>query len=119
MLSFELSVIDVVLIIAIIILFSLHLTRTSKKFDVRSKLNAGRQRSLEEKEMEGFVSETPERKAFLAEEKVPGQCSYHFGHLSSISQKRDSIPEECYSCPKMMRCLYSTKEQDDKAENLK
>jgi len=107
MLSFELSVIDVVLIVAVIILLSFHLTRTPNKPDVKSKLGVQREKSLEKRRMKDLVSKASKKKSSSAEEKSPVKCSYHFGYLSSIPTGEDSIPEECYSCSWMMRCLFS------------
>ena len=111
MLSFELSVIDVVLIIAVIILLSFHLTRTPDKSNVKPKLGVEREKSLEKGKMKNLVSKTSKKKSSLAEEESPVKCSYHFGYLSSIPRGEDSIPEECYSCSWMMRCSFSREKQ--------
>jgi len=112
MLSFELSVIDVVLIVAVIILLSFHLTRTPNKPNVKSKLSVEREKSLEKGKMKNFVSKTSKKKSSLAEKEGPVKCSHHFGYLSSIPKGDDSIPEECYSCSWMMRCLFSTEKEN-------
>jgi len=110
MLSFELSVIDVVLIVAVIILLSFHLTRTPDRSNVESKLAVEKEKSLKKGKIKNLVSKTSKKKGSSAEEKSPVKCSYHFGYLSSIPMGENSIPEECYSCSWMMRCLFSAKE---------
>jgi len=117
MLSFELSVIDVVLIIAVIILLSFHLTRTPKKPNVKPKLSVEREKSLEKGKMKNLVSKTSRKKSSLAEEESPVKCSHHFGYLSSIPRGENSIPEECYSCSKMMRCSFSREKQNGKVSS--
>ena len=112
MLSFELSVIDVVLIIAVIILLSFHLTRTPEKPNVKPKLSVEREKSLEKGKIKNLVSKTSRKKSSLAEEESPVKCSHHFGYLSSIPRGEDSIPEECYSCSRMIRCSFSREKQN-------
>jgi len=111
MLSFELSVIDVVLIIAVVILLSFHVTRTPKGSNVKSKSSVERERSLEKGKVKDLVSKTSKAKSSLAEEESPVKCSHHFGYLSSVPKGEDSIPDECYSCSWMMRCLFSRKKE--------
>lgn len=117
MLSFELSVIDVVLIVAVIILLSFHLTRTPDRSNVKPKLSVEREKSLEKGKMKNLVSKTSKKKSSLADEESPVKCSHHFGYLSSIPKGEDSIPEECYSCSKMMRCLFSKEKEDSQVSS--
>jgi len=117
MLSFELSVIDVVLIVAVIILLSFHLTRTPDKSNVKPKLSVEKEKSLEKGKIKDLVSKTSKKKSSLAEQKSPVKCPYHFGYLSSIPKGENSIPEECYSCSWMMRCLFSKEKQDGKVSS--
>ena len=112
MLSFELSVIDVVLVIAVIILMSFHITRTPKGSNVRPKLSVETEKPFEKRKTKNAVSKTTETKSSLCaratEEESPGRCSHHFGYLSSIPLG-NTIPDECYSCSSMMRCLFARK----------
>ena len=113
MLSFELSVIDVVLIIAVVILMSFHITGTPKESNVKPKLSVETEKPFEKRMIKNSVSKTTETKSSLrvraTEEESPGKCSHHFGYLSNISKDEDSIPEECYTCSSMMRCLFARK----------
>lgn len=113
MLSFELTVIDVVLIIAVVILMSFHITRTPKGSNVEPKLSVETEKPFEKRETKNAVSKITETKSSLSaratDEESPEKCSHHFGYLSNISKDEDSIPEECYSCTSMMRCLFSRK----------
>ena len=35
---------------------------------------------------------------------APPECPYYLGYLGSL-QKDNSVPDECFSCPKLMECL--------------
>ena len=108
MLSFELSVIDIVLIIAVAILLSFHITRTPKGSNVKSKSSVEMEKSLEKGKMKKLVSKTSEtKKSFtrLPEDSV--KCPHHLGYLKTLPLG-SSVPEECYSCSRMMQCLFSS-----------
>lgn len=39
----------------------------------------------------------------VKEEKQPLECPYYFGFLKTL-QKKIPIPDECLTCPKLIRC---------------
>lgn len=89
-----------------------HVTRTPKGSNVKSKLSVERERSLEKGKMKNFVSKTSKKKSSLAKDESPVKCSHHFGYLSGIPKGENSVPEECYSCSSMMRCLFSREKEN-------
>jgi len=40
--------------------------------------------------------------------EVPRKCNHHFGYLSSM-QKDAEIPDECYTCSKLIQCFQEPK----------
>ena len=38
---------------------------------------------------------------------VPPRCTHHFGYLGSLG-KSEEIPDECYSCSKLIQCFKET-----------
>lgn len=108
MLSFDLSVIDIVLVIAIIILLLLHTTRKPAKYTGEPQISRKERKPLEEPRRDIVMPKTPKREKSLTrlpEDSV--KCSHYLGYLKTLP-KRGSIPEECYNCPLMMQCLFST-----------
>ncbi len=109
MLSFELSVIDVVLAISIVIILLLYTTRKPIKYITEPELSREKKKSVEESKRDIVMSETSKRKkSHTRSSEGPVLCPHHLGYLKTLP-KRSSIPEECYSCPRMMQCLYSGK----------
>jgi hypothetical protein len=104
MLPFELSVIDMVLIIAVIILLSFHITKTSNESNTRPKLNMEKKKSSKKWKKKNAISRT----SLTDEEAIVKECSYNFGYLSTLP-KGKSIPEECYYCSRIMQCLFTKK----------
>jgi len=103
MLSFELSVIDLILAIAVIILLILHIKKTSAKPPTEEKLlvekkKPSRKPSVDEVRLEKEI-ERPTRKPRTDSAK----CPYGFGYLKKLG-KDASIPDKCLSCSKIMEC---------------
>jgi hypothetical protein len=100
MLSFELSVIDIVLVIAIVTLLLLYITKISSKHVVKPKLTP-----------EGELSEEPNAKIVMSESsstralELSVKCPRRFGYLKTLPLG-SSVPDECYNCPRMMQCLF-------------
>jgi len=42
-------------------------------------------------------------------EKTPKECVHHFGYLETLS-KEVGVPDECLTCPKLLRCLVKKEE---------
>ena len=105
MLSFELSAIDLILVIAVVILLILYITKLSTKSTAEQKPNVDKRGS----------SEKPAAKAarFRAEGEIrspthspkdSAKCHHHFGYLKKLG-KNAAIPDECLSCLKIMECF--------------
>jgi len=103
MLSFELSVMDLVLVIAIITLLILYITKASTRYDVKPKLSSKQEKVSEESDR----CKTP--KSPNGSPELPLKCPHHFGYLRTLPLG-SSVPEECYSCSRMMQCLFQRKE---------
>jgi hypothetical protein len=98
MLSFDLSVIDIVLVIAVIILLILQITKRPAKTTTEEKpTTAIADLKTEEEEVQ---SPTPPQ-------KNSDECPHQFGYLKKLG-KNAAIPDECLSCSRMMKCLYSS-----------
>lgn len=89
MLSFEVSFMDIALLISIIILAILYL----------SKLSSPQFAPLTEKVATKTVEEKGETKAV----KKSVKCPYFLGFLSK--NKKVKIPEECFTCVQLSHCL--------------
>jgi sortase (surface protein transpeptidase) len=107
MLSFELSVIDIVLVIAIIAILLLYAMKTSTKNAVEQKLLHEKEKSSEPKTKvrTSKTSKIKEPGDIPSEESSP-KCHHHLGYLKTLPLG-STVPEECYLCPQMMRCLFS------------
>lgn len=113
MLSFELSVIDLVLAVAIVIVLLLQITRAPVKSVTEPELTNENQKASESSVRNVLTPRTSKTKqpfTRLIENSV--KCPQHFGYLRNLSNT-SSIPEECYSCPRMMQCLYSKKQNHE------
>jgi len=110
MVSFEFSVIDVVLMIAIIVLLALYLTKPST--EPRDELEHS---IREEKTLETPTVSVETKKS--SEEALPTtgvemesstKCTHQFGYLKNLP-KNDSIPDECFTCPQYIKCALGDK----------
>lgn len=105
MLSFELSAIDFILVIAVVILLILYITKSFVKPPIEKKPSVGEKippkklpataPSLK-KEGEKLLSSQPQTDS--------PKCPYHFGYLKKL-EKNASIPDECLSCSRIMECF--------------
>ncbi len=105
MLPFELSAIDLILVIAVVVLVVLFVARSSVKTPVEegavSRVAKARPRStvaavadVEEDSRERFPPQ-PQR--------ASSQCTYGFGYLRK--RPRDApVPDGCLSCSRMIEC---------------
>ena len=126
MLSFEMSAIDLILAVAVIILLILYLTKSSAKPPVEEKMLVEKESSLGEPVMEATLPETIISEATIPEATVPeeeiessvstqpqpqtgsAKCPYGFGYLRKLD-KEASIPDGCLGCSRIMEC-YSANE---------
>jgi hypothetical protein len=101
MLSFELSVIDIVLVIAIITLLLLYITKPSAKAAAGLKLSPEQKETSKESDANVAMSESSSTPPL----EYSVRCPHHFGYLKTLPLG-SSVPEECYSCSRMMQCLF-------------
>jgi hypothetical protein len=94
MLSFDVSVIDIPMLIAIAVLYALYLGGTQRERE-RRKSTARPQ----------IIQRAPS-KATVRTERVNhknSDCPYKLGYLKA--RKTNNIPEECVACARLVKCL--------------
>lgn len=104
MLSFELSVIDIALVIAVVVLLMLFLTHKHGQSTTESESPTTYQKE---------TSEKPKISVKTAQEKISKtqspmdfeECAHHFGYLKNLP-KNTPVPDECFGCKKILRCLF-------------
>jgi len=103
MLSFELSAIDLVLAIAVIILLILSITKSSVKTPTEEKLLT--EKNPSKKPVRETTNPEEERKRSTSTELQTDstKCPYGFGHLKKLD-KDASIPDKCLGCSRIMEC---------------
>jgi hypothetical protein len=106
MLSFEVSIIDLVLFVAIVVLFILHLRSSTDLEWLKPEKKIVYSERVENKMEEKTGS--LERKEDLEEiSAVSGECIYGFGYLRKHA-KGASVPGECMVCYRMLECRSAT-----------
>jgi len=104
LLSFELSVIDIVLVIAVVVLFLLFLSQRRGQPTTESELPMTGEKKPSEKPK--VQVENAQEKISNAQVSVDSQeCVHHFGYLKDLP-KNTPVPEECFGCKKILRCLF-------------
>jgi hypothetical protein len=111
MLSFEVSVIDVVLILVVMVLLILQITKQSKRSVVEPELSEPKLSVLEEKvvekPLEAFETQKPMEEAQVQTNPQTSStegCPQYFGYLKKLP-KDAPIPDECFRCPRMTDCF--------------
>lgn len=108
MLSFDVSAIDIVLLIAVMVLLLLFITQKRGQVATESQLPVQDEEKLLEKPRtkdqtaKKKLSATQSSKGFL-------ECVHHFGYLKNLPQNTP-VPDECFGCPRIMRCLFPNEE---------
>jgi hypothetical protein len=100
MISFDLSAIDIVLTVAIIILFVLYFARSSPETAIKPDT------SLPKK----IPHQHPVKSIDEPQPMTTGTartCPYSFGYLANLP-KNAAIPDSCLSCPRMLECSSET-----------
>lgn len=106
MLSFELSVIDIVLAMAIIVILLLQLKKMPSESTTEPKLSGE-----ERKPLEGLRKSLTKRRTLKTKKpsahtpKSFEGCAYHFGYLKTLSLG-SSVPETCFGCSRMRECMF-------------
>ncbi len=103
MLSFELSVVDVVLVMAIIVILLLQLKKAPTESSTE-KLSDEKGRPLED--LKSLITRNTSRKREIPTHAPEGSvdCSHHFGYLKTLPLG-SVVPEECRSCSRATRCF--------------
>jgi len=105
MVSFEFSLIDIVLMIAIIVLLALYLTKSSTESNTELEHSVKEKKTLEKPTVSVETQKSPEEALLTTsvETEDSAKCTHHFGYLKTLP-KDASIPDECFTCPKYIRC---------------
>jgi len=105
-LTFELSAIDVILSIAVIILLILYIKKLSTKPTTEQKPSIDKIVPPEKPEAK-ITSVKAEEVTVLPTQssKNSKTCPYHFGYLKKHA-KNKPIPDECWNCSRIVECLY-------------
>ena len=119
MLSFELSVMDIVLAAAIIIVLLLHLSRTPTKSTAEPKLSREERKPLEESRINIAMLKSSKKKELVnsRSQEDPVECPHHFGFLKTLTFG-SSVPEGCYGCSQMIECLRSNVQKSGELEQI-
>ena len=108
MLSFELSAIDLILAVAVIVLLILYITKSSAKPSTGERLLVRKESSSEKPATEATTPEE-ERKRLMSTQPQTGsvKCPYGFGYLRKLDREA-SIPDGCLGCSRIMECYSAT-----------
>lgn len=118
MLSFELSVIDIILAIAIIVILLLQVKKTPTESTTEPKLSREKKKPFEGSKKSFVKRKTLGKKKFLAHTPEGSiDCPHHFGYLKKLSLG-SSVPEECYNCSQMMQCLFSDEQNSGELRKI-
>ncbi len=107
MLSFDVSAIDIVLLIAVIVLLLLFIQKKGQ-VSPTSQLPVQAQDELPEK----TKVKTKKAKKNLSDNQLQKgfhECAHSFGHLKDLP-KNAPVPDECFGCPQVMRCMFATEQ---------
>jgi hypothetical protein len=105
MVSFEFSLVDIVLMIAIIVLLALYLTKSSTEPRAELERPVKEEKTLEKPTVPVETQKSPEEALLTTsvETEDSAKCTHQFGYLKKLP-KDASIPDECFTCPKYIRC---------------
>ena len=104
MLPFELSAIDLILVIAVIVLLILYVTKSSTEPPTEEKRFAEEKIPPKKPAVEATdLKIEGERKLLPHARKDSLKCPYGFGYLKKLD-KAAPIPDECLGCSRIMEC---------------
>jgi hypothetical protein len=110
MVSFEFSVIDIVLMVAIVVLLALYLTKSSA--EPRAKLERPiKEEKTRENPQASVDTQKPSEEKLLTtdvETEDSTKCTHQFGYLKKLPRD-SSIPDECFTCSKYIKCALEGK----------
>jgi len=107
MLSFDLSAIDIVLLVAVLILFLLYVTRKpgASRTEAGLQSNIERKRKLPLIKKENSHAKKPKTSSPTQPNAESHNCAHEFGYLKDLP-RNTPVPDECFGCPKVMQCLF-------------
>jgi len=103
MLSFEISVIDIALVLAVTVLLILYITRVSTKSVAEQELSVPREKGVEKPSNADETQKSIEERQSQTKLQDSSECSHHFGYLGKLPEHAP-IPDECFNCPRMAEC---------------
>jgi len=104
MLSFDISVIDIVLMLAIIVLLILYITKQSTKRVTKTQLSVPEKKGAEKPSEAVETQKSTEQKESQTRPQTDSlECPYHLGYLKKLPEETP-IPDECFRCPRMVEC---------------
>lgn len=103
MLSFELSAMDIVLLVAVLILLSLYVTKMREK--PQNQLESKTEQQVVFKKSPKTKKEKKKTELQKEQPETDIECAHHFGYLRSLPPNTP-VPDECFGCPKVMQCLF-------------
>lgn len=103
LLSFDVTAVDVVLMVAVLVLLALFIAQRRGQMRAESQLPIQSEQAYERPvTMERApIEERPLRRRSAGFQK----CIHDFGHLKNLPQNTP-VPDECFGCPQVMRCLF-------------
>jgi len=110
MVSFEFSVIDIVLMIAIVVLLALYLTKSSTEPRDELERPIKEEKTLEKPTVSVETKKSSEEALLTTDVGTNDstKCTHQFGYLKTLP-KDAPIPDECFTCPKYIRCALEDK----------
>jgi len=104
LLSFDVSAIDIVLLVAVMVLVLLFVTQHRGKAVVESQSTPPRLGETSEKLETRIRSKSKEHDMKQSPLNFT-KCIHDFGYLRNLPQNTP-VPDECFGCPTVMRCLF-------------
>lgn len=107
MFSFDVSAIDIVLAVAVVVLFVLYV---AKKPESTRAVSTTVKRVDTLQENQKAASGTPKsRKNVRAKSQTDFRsCAHSFGYLRSLP-RNTPVPDECLGCPTVVQCVFQDK----------
>jgi hypothetical protein len=107
MLSFDLSAIDIVLLVAVLILFLLHISKKpgASRTESGFESNLDKKRKIPLIKKENSHVKKPKTSSPTQPNAESQNCAHEFGYLKDLP-RNTPVPDECFGCPKVMQCLF-------------
>jgi hypothetical protein len=103
MLSFDVSVIDIILAVAIVVLLCLYIAKKPDASTIESKSKVDEVHPLRENKK--LMLKASRLKNSAKSPTSFQNCVHIFGYLRNMP-RNTPVPDECFGCPKVMQCLF-------------